>query len=87
MGIVIDRIKDNEHFEYKGDVHVTESIGKNAAVIIKDGSLVVDGNVGERADITMAASQSTVVVQSVSFYSSAVSVSSGGGAHCTLRVM
>lgn len=69
MPLVIDRIADDEHFEYKGDVQVTGSIGKNATVIVKDGSLVVAGNVGTGSDVTLtsASSASSVVVTGGSF--------------------
>lgn len=53
MGITIEQIADNEHFEYKGDVTVTGSIGKNATVIIKDGSLTVGGNVGNSTQFNL----------------------------------
>lgn len=77
MGITIARINDNEHFEYKGDVIVTGSIGKNATVIIKDGNLTVGGNVEERADVSLteeSKSKSSVVVSSGVFFTGNVSI-------------
>lgn len=51
---VIEKIKDNEYFEYKGNVRITGSIGANATVVINEGgSLIVDGNVGNGSTITI----------------------------------
>ena len=61
MGITIEKINDNEHFEYKGDVRVSGNIGQNATVIIKDGNLTVDGNVEDRANISLI-QESTVSI-------------------------
>lgn len=67
MGITIDSIQNDEHFEYKGDVHVTGSIGKRATIIIKDGELTVDGNVGDITEITLTQelSSSSIVIGSM----------------------
>ncbi|MGQ3891114.1 DUF4097 family beta strand repeat-containing protein [Legionella sp. CNM-4043-24] len=87
MTLTIGAIKENEHFEYKGDVHITGSIGAGARVIIQDGSLIIDGDVGERSDISLTPTQSTVVVSSVSFYShSSGSIVSMGGSGRELRI-
>ncbi|QEY51862.1 DUF4097 family beta strand repeat-containing protein [Legionella longbeachae] len=75
MGITIEAVKDNEHFEYKGDVRVTKSIGKNATVIIKDGNLIVDGNVGTNSEIRLVAQENNSVVVSGSFFINNVSIS------------
>ncbi|MDR3504097.1 MAG: DUF4097 family beta strand repeat-containing protein [Legionella sp.] len=77
---VINSIKDNERFECKGDVTINGGIGKNAIVIITDGSLLVNGDVEERADVRLVnTQQSGAVVSGVSFFSvssvSSVSVS------------
>lgn len=73
----INSIKDNERFEYKGDVTINGGIGKNAIVIITDGSLLVNGDVEERADVRLVnTQQSGTVVSGVSFFGvSSVSVS------------
>lgn len=60
-------IKDNEHFEYKGDVVVTGSIGKNATVIVQDGSLTVEGSIGSESYITLQAITQSVSITSGSF--------------------
>ena len=80
MGITIDKIDDNEHFEYKGDVHVTGSIGHHATVIIKDGSFTVGGNVSDGVDIQMAQSAGTgsMIISSGAFFSSSVVIAGGG---------
>ncbi|OGT38474.1 MAG: hypothetical protein A3F11_05050 [Gammaproteobacteria bacterium RIFCSPHIGHO2_12_FULL_37_14] len=80
MGITIDKINDNEHFEYKGDVRITGSIGHRATVIVKDGSLTVDGNVGDGVDIQMAqsAGSGSVVISSGAFFSSSAVIAGGG---------
>lgn len=78
MGITIEKINDNEHFEYKGDVQVKGSIGKNATVVIKDGSLAVDGSIEDRADITLKQeTTNNIVVSSGSIFMSNISI--GGG--------
>lgn len=76
MGITIERIDNDEHFEYKGDVRVTGSIGQNATVIIQDGNLIVDGDVEANAEITMAQETTTVITGSV--YMSNVSIGNSG---------
>lgn len=73
-----DDITENEHFEFKGDVHITGNIGKNATVIITDGSLIVDGNIEEGADITLKAESSSISISSSSFWMSSSSVMVGG---------
>lgn len=81
MTLTIENIKDDEHFECKGDVRITGSIGKNATVIIKDGSLIVDGNVGTGSDVTLKTEKSSgIVISSGSFFMSSSSVVIGGGA-------
>lgn|GEM_PF-5582986 len=78
----IESIGDNEHFEYKGSLQVQGSIGKNATVIIKDGSLTVGGDVGQWSDIAMQSSNAggSVVISGVSiFIGGANLVSIGGG--------
>jgi hypothetical protein len=81
MGRTIEKIQDNEHFEYKGDVVVTGSIGKNATVIIKDGSLTIGGNIDEGTDINLISEASGNVVisnSSNSFFMNGNSISFGG---------
>ena len=79
----IESIGDNEHFEYKGNLQILGSIGKNATVIVKDGSLTVDGNVGAGSDISMqstATGGGSVVISGGSiFVGAGSSVSMGGG--------
>lgn len=59
----IDRVLDNEVFEYTGDVRITGSIGKNATVIVKNGTLTVEGDVNDDAEIKMqrASNGATVI--------------------------
>lgn len=84
MPIAIKRIEDDEHFEYKGDVTVSGGIGKNATVVIKDGSLFVNGDVGERSDVSLVTTQqSAVVISGFSFHGSSVSI---GSAEHTLQI-
>ena len=75
----IESIGENEHFECKGNVFIAGNIGKNATVIVKDGSLSVDGHIGESVDITLQSVSSSVVVSSGSFFVSGGSISIGGG--------
>ncbi|HHX8417255.1 TPA: hypothetical protein ACVO2I_002219 [Legionella pneumophila] len=86
MGITIEKIADNEHFEYKGDVRVTGSIGKNATVIIKDGSLIVDGNIESNTEIRLSQENNSVVVSSSSFFMGNVSIGSVGGTSTSVSV-
>ena len=86
----IENIADNEHFEYKGNLHVSGSIGKNATVIIKDGSLTVDGNVCEGSEITMQASAggNSVVISGGSVFvsgGSVVSIGSGQESYVSIH--
>lgn len=74
MGITIERINDDEHFEYKGDVRVTGSIGKNATVIIQDGNLTIDGNVESNAEIKLVQETNSMVISSGSFFMNNVSI-------------
>ncbi|HYG52468.1 MAG TPA: DUF4097 family beta strand repeat-containing protein, partial [Flavobacteriales bacterium] len=53
MAKEIKEIGDNERAEYTGDVHITGDIGKNASVIVKDGSLTVEGEVKEKAEVRL----------------------------------
>lgn len=85
MGITVEQINENEHFEYKGDVTVAGGIGNNATIVIKDGSLIVHGDVGERTDINLVSTQqSNVVFSGISFHGSNVSI--GGPGH-NLRIV
>lgn len=62
MGITIQQIKDNERFEYKGDVVITENVGKNAIIVITDGNLTIKGNVGDLTKINLLSENSSVVI-------------------------
>jgi len=85
MGKVVEKIEDNEYFEFKGDVTVTGNIGKNATVIIKDGSLTVNGDVGKQSEITISESQSNnVVVSSGTFFSFSGNSVVFSGSHASL---
>lgn len=53
--IIIEKINDNEHVEYKGDVYVTGNVGKNARIIIFDGSLIVGGDIQANTTIKLTA--------------------------------
>ncbi|RUR19073.1 hypothetical protein ELY21_05985 [Legionella sp. km535] len=50
---MIQLIKDSECFEHKGTLHVTESIGAGAKVVVTDGSLIVDGSIHDGAHIEL----------------------------------
>lgn len=88
VGITIEKIEDNEHFEYKGDVRVTGSIGKNATVIIKDGNLTVDGNIYSNSKINLSEEKknNSVAVSNSFFMGSTCSISIGGSGGLTLTV-
>src|SRR3990167_379440 len=71
MGITIDSIKDNEQFEYEGDVNITGGgIGKNATVIITDGNLTIAGDVGNGSEISLKQKQTNSVVISNGIFTS-----------------
>src|SRR3990167_5189456 len=73
--IVIEKIDDNEQFEHKGDVHVTGSVGRNATIIIKGGNFIIDGNVGDHTEVTLASeSNSSVVINTSSFFMNNISI-------------
>lgn len=79
MGITIDNIADNEYFEYKGDVRVKNSIGKNATVIIKDGSLTVDGNVDDATKINVIQEANNMVISSGVFVMNNITIGNMNG--------
>lgn len=86
----IESIGDNEHFEYKGNLQVVGSIGRNATVIVKDGSLTVDGNVGSKSDIAMQSTNSggSVVISGGSIFvggGNYVSIGGGQASYVTVR--
>lgn len=82
---IIEKIENNEYFEYKGNVRVTGSIGANATVVLKDGSLTVDGNVGDRSSIKMGKQSSSGVVISHGYFSSGSVVIGGSGVSLTIK--
>lgn len=72
MPKIIEQIEDNEHFEFTGDVQVTGNIGKNATVVIKDGSLTVAGDVGDDSELSLTTtpiSSGSVIMSGSSFFS------------------
>jgi formylmethanofuran dehydrogenase subunit C len=75
MGITVEKIEDDEHFEYKGDVHLSGDIGKNATVIIKDGNLIVDGSIENYANVSLTQeSNNYIMASSGSFFMNNVSI-------------
>ncbi len=56
MPLVIATIPDHGRLEHTGDVRITGNIGINAVIIIKDGSLIVEGNVGADSNISLTTS-------------------------------
>lgn len=67
----IEKINDNEHFSYKGDVHVAGNIGKNATVIITEGNLIVDGSIESDAQLDLVCEQKSLVISSGIYFSNA----------------
>lgn len=74
-GITIEKIQDDEHFEHTGEVRINGDIGKNACVIIKDGSLIVGGNIGTHAKINLSQENNSVItISSGPFFKNQVSI-------------
>ncbi len=85
MPLKIKEIKANEHFEYKGDVELSGSIGKNATVVVKDGSLSVGENIGDEANIKLEQKSSNISVSGGSIFFGGVSCVSIGGSNKVLE--
>lgn len=57
----VEAIKDNEVFEYKGDIVIQGGIGKNATVKVIDGSVTLQGNVDKDSEVILTPSQNTSI--------------------------
>lgn len=58
----IEKIEKNQRYEYEGSVAVTGSIEDGAIVTIKNGKLVVCGDVGANCQITLKTQQNSTVM-------------------------
>lgn len=68
MPLKIAKIEKNEHFEFKGDVEVTGDVGNNATIIIKDGNLLIHGNVDDDSKIKLLTENQNIIINSGSVF-------------------
>ena len=78
--LVLHSIEDNQYFEHEGNLYIQGSIGKNAIVVVKNGSLTVEGNLCEGASVTHTSTHkpNTVPSAAVSFWFFSTSSSTRG---------
>ena len=83
MPLTLERIGDNQHFEYTGNLTITGGIGRNATVIVKNGSLIVQGGVGELSNVRLGNMSNQSIVTGRVIING---VSMGGDAH-TVKII